>query len=54
MSACLIALLQNDTDHQLIDATGAVIEGADPRDFTHLKVVAGENAAQMQRLFSQR
>ena len=40
-----IALLQNDTEHQLIDATGAVIEGADPRHFTHLKVVAGDNAA---------
>ena len=40
-----VALLQNDTDHQLIDATGAVIDGADPRDFTHLKVVAGDNAA---------
>ena len=40
-----VALLQNDTDHQLIDATGAIIEGADPRDFTHLKVVVGENAA---------
>ena len=40
-----VALLQNDTNHQLIDATGAIIEGADPRDFTHLKVVAGENAA---------
>ena len=40
-----VALLQNNTDHQLIDATGAIIEGADPRDFTHLKVVAGENAA---------
>ena len=40
-----LALLQNDNDHQLIDATGAVIEGADARHFTHLKVVAGENAA---------
>jgi len=40
-----IALLQSDTEHQLIDATGAVIDGADPRDFTHLKVVAGYNAA---------
>ena len=40
-----VALLQNDTDHQLIDATGAIIKGADPRDFTHLKVVAGDNAA---------
>ena len=40
-----VALLQNDSSHQLIDATGAIIEGADPRDFTHLKVVAGENAA---------
>jgi len=40
-----VALLQNDTNHQLIDANGTIIEGADPRDFTHLKVVAGENAA---------
>jgi len=40
-----IALLQNDTNHQLIDTTGVVIDGADPRDFTHLKVVAGDNAA---------
>ena len=40
-----VALLQNDTDHQLIDATGVVIDGVDPRDFTHLKVVAGDNAA---------
>ena len=39
-----IALLQNDSDHQLIDATGTVIEGADPRDFTHLKVVVGKNS----------
>ena len=40
-----VALLQSDSDHQLIDATGTVIEGADPRDFTHLKVVAGNNSA---------
>ena len=40
-----VALLQNDTEHQLIDATGTVIDGADPRKFTHLKVVAGYNAA---------
>ena len=40
-----IALLQNDSEHQLIDATGTVIEGADPSDFTHLKVVAGNNSA---------
>ena len=40
-----VALLQNDTDHQLIDATGSIIDGADPREFTHLKVVAGYNAA---------
>jgi cell division protein FtsQ len=40
-----VALLQNDTSHQLIDETGAVIDGADPRDFTHLKVVAGDNSA---------
>ena len=39
-----IALLQNDSDHQLIDSTGTVIEGADPRDFTHLKVVVGKNS----------
>ena len=49
-----VALLQNDTDHQLIDATGAVIDGADPRDFTHLKVVAGDNAAANAALFSRR
>ena len=40
-----VALLQKDSDHQLIDVTGTVIEGADPSDFTHLKVVAGDNAA---------
>ena len=40
-----IALLQNDSNHQLIDATGTVIKGADPRDFTHLKVVVGKNSA---------
>ena len=40
-----IALLQNDIDHQLIDGSGAIIEGADSRDFTHLKVVTGDNAA---------
>ena len=40
-----VALLQNESDHQLIDATGVVIDGVDPRDFTHLKVVAGDNAA---------
>ena len=40
-----VALLQNDKGHQLIDASGAIIEGTDPRDFTHLKVVAGDNSA---------
>lgn len=40
-----VALMQNNSTHQLIDATGAIIDGADPRDFTHLKVVAGDNAA---------
>jgi cell division protein FtsQ len=40
-----IALLQTDGAHQLIDNTGTIIDGADPRDFTHLKVVAGDNAA---------
>ena len=40
-----VALMQNNATHQLIDATGAIIDGADPRDFTHLKVVAGDNAA---------
>ena len=37
--------MQNNSTHQLIDATGAIIDGADSRDFTHLKVVAGDNAA---------
>ena len=40
-----VALMQNNSTHQLIDATGAIIDGADSRDFTHLKVVAGDNAA---------
>ena len=40
-----LALMQNNSTHQLIDATGEIIDGADPRDFTHLKVVAGGNAA---------
>ena len=40
-----VALLQTRDKHQLIDATGEIIAGADPADFTHLKVVTGENAA---------
>ena len=40
-----IALLQTDASHQLIDVAGEIIRGADPRNFTHLKVVAGANAA---------
>lgn len=40
-----LALLQNDSTHQLIDVAGVIIDGADPRDFTHLKVVSGKSAA---------
>ena len=40
-----VALLQKDSGHLLIDANGTIIEGADPSAFTHLKVVAGDNAA---------
>jgi len=40
-----IALLQNNDQHKLIDRSGAIIDGADPGHFTHLTVVAGENAA---------
>jgi cell division protein FtsQ len=40
-----IALLQNDGKHKLIDHSGAIIDGADPSQFTHLTVVAGKNAA---------
>ena len=36
-----IALLQNNDKHKLIDRTGAIIDGADPSQFTHLPVVAG-------------
>ena len=41
-----IALMQTNGSHQLIDSTGTIINGADPRDYTHLKVVAGNNAAE--------
>lgn len=40
-----IAMLQNNDKHKLIDRSGAIIEGADPSQFTHLTVVAGKNAA---------
>jgi cell division protein FtsQ len=40
-----IALLQNNGKHKLIDRSGAIIDGADPSQFTHLTVVAGKNAA---------
>ncbi len=40
-----IAMLQNDGKHKLIDRSGAIIDGADPSQFTHLTVVAGKNAA---------
>ena len=40
-----IALLQNKDKHKLIDRSGAIIDGADPRQFTHLPVVTGDSAA---------
>ena len=40
-----IAMLQNNGKHKLIDRSGAIIDGADPSQFTHLIVVAGKNAA---------
>ena len=40
-----IAMLQNNGKHKLIDRSGAIIDGADPSQFTHLTVVAGKNAA---------
>ena len=39
------ALLQKNSTHQLIDASGIIIDGVDPSNFTHLKVVSGANAA---------
>ena len=35
-----IALLQNNGKHKLIDRSGAIIDGADPSQFTHLTVVS--------------
>ena len=40
-----IAMLQNNGKHKLIDSSGAIINGADPSQFTHLTVVTGKNAA---------
>ena len=40
-----VALLQTDSDHQLIDQSGTIITDADPREFSHLRVVAGDGAA---------
>ena len=39
-----IALLQTNKSHKLIDRNGTVIEGVNPHQFTHLKVVAGKAA----------
>jgi len=39
-----IALLQTRDAHRLIDRSGTIIDGADPSQFTHLTVVAGEDA----------
>jgi cell division protein FtsQ len=39
-----IALLQTDSQHKLIDRRGTIIDGADPRQFRHLVVVAGDDA----------
>ena len=40
-----IALLQTNAGHQLIDDSGAMIEGADVAAFSHLVVVSGTGAA---------
>jgi len=40
-----IALLQTSDAHRLIDHTGTIINDADPREFTHLRVVTGNDAA---------
>ncbi|MEC7558571.1 MAG: cell division protein FtsQ/DivIB [Pseudomonadota bacterium] len=40
-----MALLQTEDGHRVIDETGTVIAGADPSDFGHLTVVAGDSAA---------
>jgi cell division protein FtsQ len=39
-----IALLQTNGAHVLIDRSGAIIDGADPAQFTHLTVVSGDGA----------
>ena len=39
-----VALLQSAKGHQLIDASGAVIHGANPADFNHLIVASGKGA----------
>ena len=41
-----VALLQSAKGHQLIDASGAVIHGANPADFNHLIVASGKGAAE--------
>ena len=41
-----LALFQSDAGHHVIDQDGAVIEGVEPEDFTHLPVIKGENAPQ--------
>jgi cell division protein FtsQ len=40
-----VALLQTPDGHQLIDASGAIITGANPSDFSHLVVASGSGAA---------
>jgi cell division protein FtsQ len=41
-----VALLQSAKGHQLIDASGAVIHGANPANFNHLIVASGKGAAE--------
>ena len=41
-----VALLQTNAGHQLIDDSGAMIEGADVAAFSHLVVVSGRGAAE--------
>ena len=41
-----VALLQTTNGHQLVDAGGTVITGANPEDFSHLVVASGAGAAE--------
>lgn len=40
-----VALLQTAANHELIDASGAIIHDADTQAFAHLKIVSGAGAA---------